>query len=196
MFCGVVMGRVVLLDGDRFLAEAARADLCLEVPSPVRLSEHDALRWRVRGSSAIRFRVALAVDPERSQDEAVAIRMGRMAGGELLAAPWAPLARFADDGRRVASRFVWPALDCPTAAPCMPREATCVLARLAARLLRPVRVERPHVVMAWLLGHEGRKHRGAAAIYVPDRDCASMRKGLWIELREPRDRRGDRIPRV
>jgi hypothetical protein len=179
-------GTVTLLDGDRLVAEGGPADLRLEVPDPVALEE-------ARRASADRpwvdrhpFPGCFGCGPERSQEEAVAILMGPVAGRDVFAAPWTPLAEFAGDDGAVARLFVWAALDCPTAAPAWPRAAgPSVLGRLIGRLLAPVRPGRPHTVVAWPIGHDGRKHRAGAAIHGPDGEVCAYAEGLWIELRDP-----------
>ena len=40
-------------------------------------------------------------------------------------------------------------------------------------------------VVAWELGHDGRKHLGAAAIHGPAGELCAYSEGLWIELRDP-----------
>ena len=178
-------GTVVLLDGERLLAEGAAADLQLEVPEPVSLDQAQRASAEYRWIEQHPFPGCFGCGPERSQREAVAIKMGRVPGRELFAAPWTPAGEFADDHRHLARRFVWAALDCPTAAPAMPPELPCVLARLTARLVRPVLAGEPHTVVAWLIGHDGRKHRGAAAIHAPAGELCAYAEGLWIELRDP-----------
>ena len=177
---------VALLDGDRLVAEGAPAQLLLDVPGPVSPEQAERASADCPWVDRHPFPGCFGCGPERSQDEAVAIAMGSVAGSELFAARWTPLAEFADDDGAVAGRFVWAALDCPTAAPAVPSDApACVLGRLTGRLLAPVWPGRPHTVVAWLVGHDGRKHRGAAAIHSPDGELCAYSEGLWIELRDP-----------
>jgi hypothetical protein len=177
---------VALLDGDRLVAEGEPADVLLDVPNPV--SPEEAQRASAARPWVDRhpFPGCFGCGPERSQDEAVAIAMGSVAGRDIFAAPWTPLAEFADEDGTVAPLFVWAALDCPTAAPAIPPDAPAsVLGRLTGRLLAPVWPGRPHTVVAWLIGHDGRKHRGGAAIHGPDGELCAYSEGLWIELRDP-----------
>lgn len=179
-------GTVKLLDGDRVIAEGVPADLTLDVRPPVSLEQAGEASARYPWVERHPFPGCFGCGPERSQAEAVAIAMGSVAGTDVFAGPWKPLDEFADGGDSVAARFVWAALDCPTAAPAVPTDApACVLGRLSGRLLAPVRPQRTHVVVAWLVEHDGRKHRGAAAIYGPDGELCACSEGLWIELRDP-----------
>jgi hypothetical protein len=177
---------VTLFDGDRVVAEGGPAELELDVPDPPSLDEARQASARCPWTDRHPFPGCFGCGPERSQDEAVAIVMGPLGGDELFAAPWTPLADFADADGAVGPLYVWAALDCPTAAPAVPSDAPAsVLGRLTGCLVAPVTPERPHTVMAWLIGHDGRKHRGGAAIYGPDGDLCAYSEGLWIELRDP-----------
>jgi hypothetical protein len=178
-------GAVALLDGERLLAGGAPADLRLEVPdapSPADARVAAAASpWLERHP----FPGCFGCGPDRSQDEAIAVTMGPLAGTDRFAGSWTPLREFAGEDGAVTPLFAWAALDCPTAPPVVPVGATSVLGRLTARLVAPIRPERPHTVVAWPIGHEGRKHRGGAAIHGPDGELCAYSEGLWIELRDP-----------
>jgi hypothetical protein len=179
-------GAVALLDDERLVAEGEPADLALDVPDPV--PPEEARRASAASPWAERhpFPECFGCGPRRSQDEAVAIVMGAVPGRDVFAATWTPLAEFAGEDGTVAPLFVWAALDCPSGAPAVPTGAPAsVLGRLTGRLLAPVRPERTHTVVAWEIGHDGRKHRGGAAIHGPDGELCACSEGLWIELRDP-----------
>jgi hypothetical protein len=180
-------GTVKLLDSDRLVAEGVPVELTLDVRPAVSLDEARSASVRSPWVERHPFPGCFGCGPERSQDEAVAITMGSVLGTDVFAAPWTPLDEFADGGAAVAARFVWAALDCPTAAPAVPPDApACVLGLLSGRLVAPVRPRLAHAVVAWSVEHDGRKHRGAAAIYGPDGELCACSEGLWIELRDPR----------
>jgi hypothetical protein len=179
-------GTVKLLDGDRLLAEGTAADLQLDVPEPVSIEEARLASARCPWTDRHPFPACFGCGPERSQDEAVAIVMGPVAGRDVFAGAWTPAAGLADDGGTLGPLMVWVALDCPTAAAAVLDDAPpSVLAHLTGRLLRPVRAGQPHTVVAWPIDHDGRKHRGAAAIHGPDGELCAYSEGLWIELRDP-----------
>jgi len=179
-------GTLLLLDGGRLVAEAAPADPRLDLPSPVSRAEAEAASAACPWTDRHPFPGCFGCGTERSQEEAVAIHMGPVEGSDLFAAPWTPLVEFGGRDGAVAPLFVWSALDCPTASAAVLADAKpSVLARLEGRLLAPVKPGVTHTVVAWLLGHEGRKHRGAAAIFAPDGEPCAYSEGLWIELRDP-----------
>jgi hypothetical protein len=178
---------VSLMDGDRLIAEGGPAELqLLDIPGARSLEEARRASVSCPWTDRHPFPGCFGCGPERSQDEAVAIVMGPLPDHELFAAPWTPLADFAGADGSVSPLFVWAALDCPTAAPAVPSDAPAsVLARLTGCLVAPVIPERPHTVVSWLIGHDGRKHRGGAAIHGPDSELCAYSEGLWIELRDP-----------
>jgi hypothetical protein len=179
-------GTVSLLDGDDLVAEGGPAELRLDVPDAVPLKEAQRASAECPWIDRHPFPSCFGCGPERSQEEAVAIVMGPVAGTDLFAAPWMPLPAFADEDGAVRPLFVWAALDCPTAsAAVLESAAPSVLGRLTGRLLAPIQAGTPHTVVAWLLGHDGRKHRGATAIHGPDGELCAYAEGLWIELRDP-----------
>ena len=45
------------------------------------------------------------------------------------------------------------------------------------------RIGEETIVAAWPLGSDGRKHRGAVAIYTADGDVIARAEALWIEPR-------------
>ena len=183
-------GRVLLLDGDQLVAEGSVADLELEVPDPVTLEVARESEKHSPWADRHPFPECFGCGPERSQNEAVAITVGAVAGAQvhghqLFAGTWTPIAEFAGaDG--VEPVFTWAALDCPTSWPALPPGAgVAVLGRLSCRLVAPIQPEVTHTVIAWHVGSEGRKHRGAAAIHSPGGELCAYSEGLWIELRDP-----------
>jgi hypothetical protein len=175
-----------MLVGDSLIAECEPADLRLDVPAPVSLEQARCAALESEWREKHPFPGCFGCGPERSQEEAVAITMGPLEPGVLYAGTWTPLEEFTSEGDRVAPLFVWSALDCPTAAPAVPADSRAsVLARLTARLLIPPLARSEHSVLAWLIGHDGRKHLGGSAIYRPDGELCAYAEGLWVELRDP-----------
>jgi hypothetical protein len=179
--------RVTMSDGDTLIAEGTAGELELEVPDPPAV---DAARraserpfW---GESIHPFPGCFGCGLERSQDEAVAIWMGRLDGSDLMAGVWTPTADFAGDDGSVSKRIVWAALDCPTATGAnIPLDGVSVLGRLTGRVKAPIVPHAEYTVLAWPISDDGRKHLGGTAIYAPDGRLCAYSAGLWIELRDP-----------
>jgi hypothetical protein len=178
-------GTVALRAAGNVVAEGGPMDAQLDVPAPVSLHEAREASagspWRARHP----FPGCFGCGPERSQDDAIAVVMGPVTGRDVFAAPWTPRPDFAGEDGILAPRFVWAALDCPTGSVAVRFDVPAVLARLTARLVEPIVAGRPHTVVAWLIGRDGRKHHGGAAIHGPDGELCAWSVGLWIELRDP-----------
>ncbi|HUJ34834.1 MAG TPA: hypothetical protein VLW51_06465 [Solirubrobacteraceae bacterium] len=79
-------------------------------------------------------------------------------------------------------------LDCPSAyaiASVDHRTQIVVLASLTVELRERPRAGEPHVVAAWPVGGEGRKHHSASALYDDPGHVLAVADSLWIELRDP-----------
>ena len=181
-------GLVTVVDGEEVVAEGAPAELELDVPEPVAVEAARAARGRNPWLQRHPFPTCFGCGSERDRAEAIATLLGPVDGREdLMADTWTPQAEFADAEGAVAPLFLWAALDCPTGAAAVdPRSGAQVLARLTASPgPAAARAGEEHVVMAWLLGREGRKSRGAAAVISPEGEVCGVSVGLWIELRDP-----------
>ena len=179
-------GTVALYDGETRVADGTPAQLDLDVPEPVPLEAAERASvdfpWRDRHP----FPTCFGCGPGRSPDEAIVVLPGPVAGRDVVAAPWTPLAEFAAPDGVVTPLYAWAALDCPTSFGALPPDSpTHVLARLTGRLIAPIRAGEPHTVMAWQMAREGRKAFGAAAIHSADGTLCAVSEGLWIEVRDP-----------
>jgi hypothetical protein len=153
-----------------------------ELPEPVSVQDARAAseagydRWA--GSHP--FPTCLVCGPERP--DGLEIFPGGVPGRELFAAPWTPHGSLGDP---VAPEYVWAALDCPTSAPVanFGDGPPVVLGRLAARVLAPVHAGRPHAVISWRLGVDGRKRNAGAALFTEAGEAVAWSRATWIELR-------------
>jgi hypothetical protein len=179
---------VVFLDRGEVVAEGAPAELELDVPEPVPIEAARAARGGNPWLQRHPFPTCFGCGSVRDRAEAIATLLGPVAGREgVMADTWTPQAEFADGDGALTPLFAWAALDCPTGAAAIePESGPQVLARLTARPgPTAARAGEEHVVMAWLLGRDGRKSRGAAAIVSPDGEICGVSEGLWIALRDP-----------
>jgi hypothetical protein len=180
-------GTVSLLDGDELVAEGAPSALGLDVPPPVGFEEarraSAANPWVDRHP----FPTCFGCGPDRDPEDAIRLILGAVDGRDVMADAWTPHPSLGDGDGRVTKLFVWSALDCPTGAAAIePASGPAVLARLTVDPARaPVMVGEPHVVIAWLIGRDGRKSRGGAAIYDNEGHVCAFSEGLWIRLRDP-----------
>lgn len=179
-------GRVLALDGEEAIAEARPApEFELEVPAPVGVEEARAATAGYRGPEDSVFSRCFVCG--RTREDSLGVFAGPVEGRELVASPWTPPQWAAEEDGRVRPEIVWAVLDCPTyfAAylhhpdPLPPG----VLARFTARLDAPVLAGEEHVVIAWPIEADGRKHHAGVAIVSPGGEIRARARALLIEPR-------------
>jgi hypothetical protein len=159
-------GSVVLLDGERLIAEGRGMNaLDLEVPERVEPPAAERASALYIGFEDHMFDTCFVCGPAR--EDSFRVFAGPVEGRELVASPWVPSPEFADGAGKVRPEFVWAVLDCPTYfATCLDgKRPRSMLARLSAELLTPVPADRRHVVTAWPISKEGRKHTGLGDLH-------------------------------
>jgi hypothetical protein len=174
------------------VADGSPAELDLEPLPSLTIEQADAASARSPLRQAPErhpFPTCFGCGFDRDPDEALRIIPGPLVEGDLsvLATTWTPSRDLAGPDGAVRPLFMWAALDCPTGWAAAPLgEDPHVLARLTARpVAAPATPGEPHIVVAWLIGREGRKSRGGAAIYGPQGALCGLAEGLWIRLRDP-----------
>ena len=164
---------VELRDAETLVAVGEPVELALEVPEPVSVEQAEAARKRYAGFERHAYSTCFTCGPDRA--DGLGIFPGPVAGRELVAAPWLPLAG------EIAPELVWAALDCPSgwAVDEWGRQDV-LLGRLAAKLLVPVRGGEPHVVIGWPRGSEGRKRYAGSAIFTANGELVAYSRSTWI----------------
>jgi hypothetical protein len=174
-------GSVGVVDGETLVAEGRRVSgVEAEVPAPVSPSEARAAAERYRGPPDGLFSRCFVCGPAR--EDAFGVFAGTVEGREVVASPWTPPEWAADANGEVLPEFVWAVLDCPTYfALYMDGELPMsVLGRLTARLDTPVVAGAEHVVIAWPIEIEGRKHHAGAAVLSGDGEALAVARALLI----------------
>lgn len=179
-------GRVELRDGDDLVAEGMVTDASLPSTEPVSLAAAAAAVEAGKAAWATDhpFPTCFVCGPEREPADGLSIYPSPLGDGRF-AATWTPAADLAGPDGVVEPRYVWAALDCPTAAPCMNpgSEPAVVLARLQAHLDGPVRAGEAHVLVSWPIGADGRKRYAGATLFDAGGTALATSEALWIELR-------------
>ncbi len=177
-------GSVRLIDGEAVVAEARSVpEVEAEAPAPVSPGEARAAAERYRAPAEGMFSRCFVCG--RAREDAFGVFAGAVEGRELVASPWTPPAWTADETGRVLPEFVWAVLDCPTYfALYMEGELPMsVLARLTARVDRPVIAGEEQVVIAWPIAIDGRKHHAGSAVLSADGETLAVARALLIEPR-------------
>ena len=170
---------VRLMAGDTLVAEARPGRPEVDVPAPPDLAAAARASESYPGFVEHPFPTCFGCGPEHA--DGLRIFPGPAGADGLLAAPWTP---GSDLGDPVDPVYVWAALDCPSGFACIPPMSMSVLATMTAELEAPIVPGEPYVITAWPISHDGRKHRGGAAIH----DAAGIRVAvadtLWITPRQ------------
>lgn len=168
-------GAVEVMHGHLLVARGRRVEFEIEVEDPVDIETARAASDPERWAAGHPFPTCFACGPLR--DDGFRQFPGKVPGREVLACAWTP--------EETSPLMIWTALDCPTSAPVANAgwDPPVVLARLAVRQARRVEAGRPHAVVSWRLGVDGRKRHGAAALFDEDGGLCAYSKALWIELR-------------
>lgn len=164
---------VRMLDGVVVVAEAAPAQVELELPEPV--SFDDAAR---AAAPDLKSPFPECFVCGHARPDGLCVFAGPVAGREVVASTWIPAADV------VGPEFVWAALDCPGAyATGVLGRGTVVLGRLAVRVERVPDARERCVVVGWSLGDDGRKHHAGTALFGETGDLIGVGRALWIEPR-------------
>jgi len=178
-------GVLRLRDGDDEIATGQAKPLDLKVPDvPARSIAAPAADTGGSSGNNV-FAGCFVCGRERHVGEGLRVFAGALPDSNMVAALWRPHAAFADDaGNGVAARYLWGALDCPSAlAFGSDIGMNVVTGRMHGAITGIVPVEQESIVIAWPIGHERRKHYSGAAIIAPDGTVAAKAFNTWIAVR-------------
>jgi hypothetical protein len=168
----VTDGPLELRDGEEVVAEAASAELELDVPDPIAFDEAAA--------AALPEGDRESVFPECfvcgwAREDGMRIYPGPVEGRDVFAATWVPRPEL------ISSEFVWAALDCPGAYSLhFGQRGNPVLGRLAARVEHLPQAGEWCVVLGWPLGEDGRKLYAGTALFGEDGRRLGAARATWI----------------
>lgn len=175
---------VTLRDGDTLIGEAKPATFHLVAPPAPTLAEARASAKRYAGFADHRYPTCFVCGTGRPAHDGLDLFTGAVEGRDLVACTWTPSADLADEHGVLRAEFVHAALDCPSYWALPHAGEPALLARLVSNIDGPLpRAGEELIVSAWPLGSDGRKHRGAAALYTSDGALIARAEALWIEPR-------------
>jgi hypothetical protein len=180
-------GAAELYDGAELLARAEPSSLDLGVPA---LASRPSLPEAAAAVEALPlwedhpFPGCWGCGPERPAGDGLRTRVGPLPGQpELWAGVWRPTAELPAASGVAAPETVWAALDCPSFMPLTGRTSgPNVLGTITARQDRPVPVDADSVLLAWVLGRDGRRSTTASALVGPDGEVAARAQAVWFAL--------------
>lgn len=150
-------------------------------PSPDRAR---AARKGFRGFVEHPFPTCFVCGPEREAGDGLRIHPGWI-WDEQVADVFVPDPSLDFGDGRIATEYVWAALDCPGAFACMgdgSEELTLVLGRMTARIDERPTVGDELVATGWVRGREGRKHACGTALWSAEGRLLAVAHATWIAL--------------
>lgn len=173
---------VDLYDGETVVAEARETIVDVDLPRAVTIEEATAAARAFPRLVDHPVPGCFVCGVDRAPGDGLRIFPGPVPGrAQVYAAPWTPDHALADEQGTVRSEFLWAALDCTGAfAVNEPPRGLALLGRLAATILRPVRVGEPLVVIGWPIRREGRKLQPGTAILTADGDPVVAARATWV----------------
>ena len=175
-------GAVSLRDGDTLIGEAKPIAFDLVAPSAPTLEQARAAAKRYAGLSDHRYPTCFVCGTGRH--DGLDIFTGPVESRDMVACTWTPGADLADPNGVVRAEFIHAALDCPSYWALPHAGKPALLARLISNIDAPLpRAGEELIVAAWFICSDGRKHRGAAALYTADGALTARSEALWIEPR-------------
>lgn len=176
--------KMVALQGDTLVAEAAAAEPDVPVPAAVTF---EAAR-EVSAPASLDdhyFPECFVCGPLRQPEDGLCIYPAPIPDRDVVASPWVPDATLARDGETVENVFMWSALDCPSgfATTFLGPRSMIILGRLTARVVEPVTVGQKVVVIGFPVDRDGRKLFTGSAVFSEEGDVKGVAQATWIELR-------------
>jgi len=174
-----------VMHGEAVIAEAQRVEgVELEVPIPIGVEEARRASRHYRAPHEGLFSQCFVCGPAR--EGSLEVFAGAVEGRDLVASTWTPPEWTAGESDAVRPELAWAVLDCPTyfavhPGPDMPLS---MLVRQSTEVRAPIAAGEEHVVIAWPLGSEGRKHHAGAAILSAAGETLAVSRALLIEARQ------------
>jgi hypothetical protein len=165
------------------IAETRPVAFDLAAPQAPSFAQAEIAQARYAGLHDHRYPTCFTCGTGRAAHDGLEIFTGPVEGAPMVAAVWTPTADLADADGRVAPEFMQAALDCPSYWS-LPRagEMAALLARMRSSIDGELpRTGEPLIVAAWHIASDGRKHRGASAIYTQGGQVLARSEALWIE---------------
>ena len=178
-------GSVRMLDGEGLVCEGRGLDgLDLEIPEPVSVNEARRAMKGYRGIADGEFSHCFVCG--RARDDGFKVFAGEVEERGLVASTWIPPTWAEGEARQVRRELIWGVLDCPAyfATHMQGELSTALLARISAEVVAPVEIGAEHVVVAWPIEADGRKHHAGSALFSAEGELLAVARALMIEPRE------------
>ncbi len=174
-------GSFAVMAGEALVAEA-RPGEWVDLDVPVTVTPAEAREASKRYPAPAEGLFSRCFVCGRAREDAFGVFAGPVEGTDLVASPWTPPDWTADPGGVVRPEFVWAVLDCPTYFALYPDSSPLsFLVSISARIEAPIHAGREHVVIAWPIGRDGRKHRAGSAVLSAEGEPVAVARALLID---------------
>lgn len=155
-----------------------------EVPPPPTLAQAEAAGEASPFRDKIVHPVCFTCSSDREEGDGLRVMVGQLEGFEPghVAAAWTPHQNFADEEGLAPLEVIWAAIDCPgSKAWIIKADAGAgLLGTMTGEVLRRPKVGEPHIVYAWPISQEGRKHTSGVALFDAGGELLARGLQLWI----------------
>lgn len=177
-------GAVTVRLDDRLLAEAMPGELDTDPPEPVGYADAAAAGERYPGLLRHPMPTCFGCGIDRRPGDGVRLAVGPVGDGRV-AATWQPdtsLLPPGDDGGPVPAEFAWTVLDCAAAWAWDFAAEPALLGTMTGIVDEAPYAGERCVVVATVLGREGRKIHTASALYDADGRVLGRAQSVWITV--------------
>jgi hypothetical protein len=185
-------GSVRIRHGGTLVAEAApaRDRTALSVPDTVSVAEARAAEGRARYFQDPVFPTCFVCGNRRRPGDGLRIFPGPVPGKALWAAAWTPDASLANGSRSVHPEIAWAALDCPSGiaaaeAADIGQDTAILLGRMTASVAVSPAVGDECLVIAWMIGRDGRKLTAGSALLGRGGQVLAVARTVWLTVPRP-----------
>jgi len=183
MQLNVNVDSAVLMHQDTLVAEAKVTDFQITIPPAISYKEAIEAMQRPKTYDTGPIPSCFVCGSARKRGDGLAIYPGNI-GHQKVATPWVPYDNLGDEFGSVRTEFIWSALDCPGVWAIQDSTQFYLLGRMAARVVRPIKVNSQYIIMGWVLKTEGRKTITGTVIYDADGKVGAFAKATWISVKQ------------
>ena len=185
-------GSVRIHHDGTLIAEATAAPVppVLDLPGPVSAAEARTAAGGARYFQDPVFPECFVCGMSRRPGDGLRIFPGPVPGRALWAAPWTPGSSVSGTAGRACPEVVWAALDCPSGiaaaeAAGLTQDTAILLGRMTASLAALPASGDPCLVVAWPVGHDGRKLLAGSALLGPGGEVLAAATAVWLTVPRP-----------